>query len=305
MSNISDEKIKQLSSDVQKLKNECLTHINNSNNEMAINCLKQIKIKHGESIKLLCDLSTKTNISNEDDKIKLSNSSCLVDLIKMSLDKCVTKIYNVKSNDTVQKPTSDTQMNPVTISIGVESSDIKNIPNTEIPSVKTIPMTGGKYNFNAMTFSEMSDDSSFIETSSNLTDFIDGLNTAKANKLFSTDTKITVEKMNLSDIQSGGFNLNPELPTLVNFWKDNCGHSTRYQETWSKIKNSLMKSHPDLQLAEINASNYPGMFDKLQKIGIVGYPTTVLFKGSSSKEHVKIVGNLSLEEVVKTVNDNM
>lgn len=294
MSNISDDKIKTLSSEVHKLKNDCMTHFDNSNNEMAAECVRQIKIRHGEAIKLLSNLSASTNLANESDKIKLSNSSCLVDLIKLSLDKCVTKLYNTKSSES-----------PVTISINVSTDDVETVKATEQPQSQA-----GGNNHQSIVFSQLSDHSEFIGSAStnNLTEFIDKLNTERANNLFSTDSRITIENISNSSNQFGGFdlnNLNPELPTLVNFWKDNCGHSTRYLDTWARVKESLSTSHPELQLLDVNASKYPGMFEKLQKIGIVGYPTTVLFTGAATKKHVKLVGNVPLEEVLKFVTENM
>lgn len=299
MSNISDDTIKKLSTEVQALKTECLSHVDQGHHNKAIECLDQIKTRHGQAIKCLHSLASTADIDN----IKLSNSSCLIDLIKISLEKCITKIYNHSSGS------KNNSAGPVTISIDVVSTDVPTVANTEVPT--EIKQTGG-YRANIMPqmeFSQMSDaseNSMFINADSNLTEYIDQLRTSDAKKLFSTDSKITVDVLNtIKNTQSGGSAdtdiLNPSHPTLINFWVDNCGHSTRYLESWAKIRDALKLSHPSLQVIDVNASKFPGMTEKLRDFGINGYPTTVLFLDPNTKQHVKIVGNLPFDEVMSKI----
>jgi len=138
--------------------------------------------------------------------------------------------------------------------------------------------------------------------SSNLSDYINNLNTSDGKQLSEMYNKITQTKQ---VTQTGGKDevtaLDITKPTVINYWADWCGFSKKFKPKWGDFKELAKSELPTIQITELNVSNDPEL-DKLAKqVGVEGYPTVVFFH--DGKIDKIVAGNKEAKDIVEFIKN--
>ena len=129
----------------------------------------------------------------------------------------------------------------------------------------------------------------------NLTDYVNNLTSSEARHLAS--------EYNENSIQQSAENPQPDVtkPTLINYWADSCGFSTKFDPHWKNFKKIASQKFPHLQITELNVKHDTSLNDLAKKVGVEGYPTLVYFK--AGKKYFKQAGNSTSADVEKFISD--
>ena len=148
-----------------------------------------------------------------------------------------------------------------------------------------------------------------VASDANLTDMVNDINTTEAEDLlndFEKKTSILMSKSNASANQSvvssnASAGLDKTKPTLVLYWADWCGYSTRFTPEWEKFKADA-KGKTDLQIVDLNVGKDEELSDLASKVGVKGFPTLVLF--NNKKVKLQTAGGMTSNGVLAFLRDN-
>jgi thioredoxin 1 len=88
-----------------------------------------------------------------------------------------------------------------------------------------------------------------------------------------------------------------EVPTLVDFWAEWCAPCRAIAPILSEIASEY---DGRLVVTKLNADEHP---DVVNKLGILGIPTLILFKGGEEK--ARIVGARAKEQLLKEIEPHL
>ena len=136
----------------------------------------------------------------------------------------------------------------------------------------------------------------------NTSEYINNITSTEASRLASEYQKMQ-PSINLSHANK---TLDVDKPTLVYYWADWCGYSTKFNPTWKEFELNSKNKFPNLQVIELNVNDDAQILNgkKLSKqelnklasdVGVQGYPSVVLFY--NKKTYPKVVSKASVNDI--------
>ena len=130
----------------------------------------------------------------------------------------------------------------------------------------------------------------------NTTEYINNLTTTEARNL---ETNIDNNTGSAATTDTEATEINPNNPTLVNYWADWCPASNRFLTVWNEFKKNYKQDFPDLNVISINVQKNPELQALATKVGVVGYPSLILFYNNKI---YKKTGGTPLQEIKNFIN---